>query len=104
MSRRPQITIKDLAVGSAIAAVTEPFVDTFAARFANFRLGPVGVDDLIKIGLGAYAMKKGKRMVKGIGMAYFIIGVRNVVKQVITGGAVGGAIAQNGGQAYQSVI
>lgn len=81
--RKSGFTQGQLYMGIGAAALAEPVVDSFAARF-----GFANADDFAKILLGAWAYKKQRGMFKAAGLGLMAFGTRNLVRNY-TGGIMG---------------
>ena len=75
------LTVKNLMIGTAIAAVAEPFIDVAVAKYIP---QASGFDDIIKVAGGAYGIKKGRGIMKGVAAGFMLLGVKNLVQQYAT--------------------
>lgn len=79
----------NVIIGAAGASIVEPFVDNILANFVPQQtiFGGVGIDDLAKIGLGAFLAKK-SGILKGIGISLLVTGTQRIVSGLIPTAAV----------------
>lgn len=87
-SRGGALTMKNLAIGSAIVSVVEPTLDSMLDKFIPITVAGIDPKDIGKVAIGWYLLKK-SGMIKGIGASLMIIGVRNIVRGYVGGGGLG---------------